>query len=172
MTTPEARRFFTTKPREIYFETFEIYHPQGINRRLVARQFVPKMFGIESTASRNAGQMVEFEPAAMEITPVQQSNQTTVSLELQLGRVGSMFKSELEKINGSGFLTPIEGIYRVYRGSVLNEPMMTPITLFCSSATLENESVGLLFEDDNPASVTVSELYLPQDFAGLEVQLG
>ncbi|AUR95672.1 protein of unknown function DUF1833 [Vibrio phage 1.210.O._10N.222.52.C2] len=172
MTTPAARRFFTTKPREIYFETFEIYHPQGINRRLVSRQFVPKMFGIESTAARNAGQMVEFEPAAMEITPVQQSNQTTVSLELQLGRVGSMFKAELEKINGSGFLTPIEGIYRVYRGSVLNEPMMTPITLFCSSAALENESVALLFEDDNPASVTVSELYLPQDFAGLEVQLG
>ncbi len=172
MTTPAARRFFTVKPREIYFETFEIYHPQGILRRLVSRQYVPKMFGLESTAPRNGGQAVEFEPAAMEITPVQQSNQTTVSLELQLGRVGSMFKAELEKINGSGFLTPIEGIYRVYRGSVLNEPMMPPVTLFCSSAVLENESVALLFEDDNPASVTVSELYLAQDFAGLEVQLG
>lgn len=172
MTTPEARRFFTTKPREIYYETFEIYHPQGINRRLVSRQFKPKLFGIESTASRNAGEMVEFEPAAMEITPVQQSNQTTVSIELQLGRVGSMFKSELNKINGSGFLTPIEGVYRVYRGSVLTAPMTTPITLFCSSATLENDSVALLFEDDNPASVTVSKRYLSQDFPGLEVQIG
>lgn len=172
MTTPEARRFFTTKPREIYFETFEIYHPQGINRRLVSRQFVPKTFGLESTAPRNGGQMVEFEPASMDITPVQQSNQTTVSLELQLGRVGSMFKRELEKINGGGFFEPIQGIYRVYRGASLNDPMMTPVVLFCSSAVLEADSVALLFEDDNPTSVTVSKLYLAQDFPGLEVQIG
>ncbi len=172
MTTPSARRFFTTKPREIYYETFEIYHPQGIFRRFVSRQYVAKSFGIEATASRNAGQTVSFEPAAMEITPVQQSNQTTVSLELQLGRVGKQMKEELRKINGTGYLTSIEGIYRVYRGSVLSEPMVRPITLFCSSATLEDDSVGLLFEDDNPASVTVSKLYLAQDFPGLEVQLG
>ena len=131
MPTAEARRFFTTKPREIYFETFEIYHPQGILRRLVSRQFEPKMFGIESTAARNPGQTVEFEPASMDITPVQQSNQTTVSLELQLGRVGKMVKDELRKISGSGFLTPIQGVYRVYRGSSLSAPMITPITLFC-----------------------------------------
>lgn len=172
MTTPAARRFFTTKPREIYFETIEIYHPQGINRRFVARQYVPKTFGIESTASRNAGQMVAFEPAAMEITPVQQSNQTTVSLEIQLGRVGSQFKDELQKINGTGWITPIEIIYRVYRGADLTSPMTTPITLFCSNATVENESVALVAEDDNPESVTVSELYLAQDFPGLEVQIG
>ena len=172
MTTPEAKRFFTTKPREIYYETFEIYHPQGINRRLVSRQFLPKTFGLESTAPRNAGQMVEFQPASMDITPVQQSNQTTVSLELQLGRVGSAFKDELNKINGAGFFQPIEGIYRVYRGTSLSQPMMTPVVLFCSSANLESDSVALLFEDDNPASVTVSKLYLAQDFPGLEVQLG
>lgn len=172
MTTEAAKRFFTTKPREIYFETFEIYHPQGINRRLVSRQFEPKTFGIESTATRNAGQMVEFEPAAMEITPVQQSNQTTVSLELQLGRVGKMVKEELNKINGAGFLTPIEGIYRVYRGASLTAPMTTPITLFCSSAGLDNEDAALLFEDDNPASITVSKRYLAQDFPGLEVLIG
>lgn len=170
--TPEAKRFFTTKPREVYFETIEIYHPQGINRRLVSRQYVPKTFGIESTASRNAGEMVEFEPASMEITPVQQSNQTTVSLEVQLGRVGKMIKEELQKINGSGFLTPIEGIYRVYRGSALTAPMTTPITLFCSSVSLDSEDAALLFEDDNPASVTVSKRYLPQDFGGLEVIQG
>lgn len=172
MPTAEARRFFTTKPREIYFETFEIYHPSGINRRLVSRQFEPKMFGIESTASRNAGQMAEFQPTAMEITPVQQSNQTTVSLELQLGRVGMQTKEELNKISGTGLLTPIEGIYRVYRGQNLTAPMMTPITLFCSSAGLENMDAALLFEDDNPASITVSKRFLPQDFPGLEVLIG
>ena len=172
MTTPEARRFFTTKPREIYFETLEIYHPQGINRRLVSRQFEPKTFGIESTASRNAGQMVEFEPASMEITPVQQSNQTTVSLEVQLGRVGRMIKEELQKINGAGFLTPIEGVYRVYRGRDITAPMTTPVTLFCSSVTLDVQDGALLFEDDNPASITVSKRYLSQNFQGLEVLLG
>lgn len=172
MATPRERRFFTTKPREIYYETLEIYHPQGINRRFVGRQYFPVTFGIESTASRNAGQMVEFEPASMEFTPVQQGNQTTVSLEVQFGRVGSEFKREIEKINGSGFLTSIEGIYRTYSGADLSTPLGVPITLFCSSAALENESVGLLFEDDNPAGVTVSRLYLAQDFPGLEVQLG
>lgn len=172
MTESVAKRFFTTKPREIYFETFEIYHPQGISRRLVARQFETKSFGLESTAPRNAGQTVEFEPTSMEVTPVQQSNQTTVSLELQLGRVGKQIKEELRKISGGGFLTPIEGIYRVYRGADLTTPMMTPVTLFCSSVGLENEDAALLFEDDNPASITVSKRFLPQDFPGLEVLIG
>ncbi len=172
MTTANARRFFTTKPREIYYETFEIYHPAGINRRLVSRQFEPKLFGLEDTAPRNAGETVEFEPASMEITPVQQSNQTTVSLELQLGRVGTMIKEELNKIRGTDAMKSIEGIYRVYRGSMLTSPMTTPIVLFCSSANLDSDSGALLFEDDNPASVTVSERYLAQDFPGLEVQIG
>ena len=171
MTTPEGRRFFTAKPREIYYETIEIYHPQGILRRLVSRQYLPKSFGLESTAPRNANQTVEFEPAAMEITPVQQSNQTTVSLEVQLGRVGKMIKEELQKINDSGFLTSIEGIYRIYRGNSLSAPMVTPVTLFCSTVSLDNEEAVLLFEDDNPESISVSPRYLPQDFPGLEVQL-
>lgn len=170
--TAEVNRFFTTKPREIYYETLEIYHPSGINRRLVSRQFEPKMFGLESTAPRNAGEIVEFEPASMEITPVQQSNQTTVSLEVQLGRVGSMMKEELNKINGAGFLTSIEGIYRVYRGAELTAPMTTPVILFCSSVSVDNQDVALLFEDDNPSSITVSKRYLPQDFPGLEVLIG
>ncbi len=172
MPNAAAREFFRVKPREIYFQTVEFYHPQGINRRFVRNQFVPKTFGIESTADRNAGQMVEFEGAAMEIKEVQQSNQTTVSLEIQMGRVGHELKAELRKIRDAGNLDPIEVVFRAYRGSVMGSPMVTPITLFASSISIENESVAILAEDDNPASVTVAKLYLAQFFGGLEVQLG
>ena len=170
--TAASRNFFTAKPREAYYETFEIYHPSGIFRRFVKDQSFPKSFGLESTAPRNAGETVEFEPASMGITPVQQSNQTTVSLEVQLGAVGIQFKHELNKIKGTAFMTPIEGIYRAYRGSDLTAPIMRPITLYCSSANMEADVVGLLFEDDNPASVTVAKIYLAQNTPGLEVLLG
>lgn len=172
MANQRQRRFFAAKPREIYYETLEIYHSQGILRRFVARNYLPINFTLESMAPRNAGQSVSFEPAAMEFTPVQQGNQVTVSLEVQLGRVGSQFKEEIRKINGTGFLESIQGIYRTYSGADLTQPLGVPITLFCSSAILENEFLGLLFEDDNPASVSASKLYLAQDFPGLEVLLG
>ncbi|MDB4306025.1 hypothetical protein N9980_00500, partial [bacterium] len=93
-----AKQFFAAKPTEIYFETLEIYHPNGIFRRFVRNQFLPKSFGLESTAPRNAGETVEFEAAAMEVKPVSQSSSTTVSLEVQMGRVGLQLKQEMQKI--------------------------------------------------------------------------
>ena len=180
MPTTAEREFFVQKPREIYYETVEFYHPSGILRRFVADQFDGVNVAVsgelnltlESNAPRNAGQSVPFEAISMGIKPVQQENGTTVDLETHFGRVGSMFKDELKKIQGSAYMQLVETIYRVYRETDLTRPFNQPITLFASTVSLEGEQVSILSEDDNPAGVAVADIYDEARFPGLRVQLG
>lgn len=169
MATSAERRFFTTKPREIYFETIEIHHTQVGTLRFVARQFFEKSFTLESGAPRNAGQSVVFKPAAMEVSPLVQSDNPVTSLSINLGRVGQGVKEELRKITGFGWLQPVECLYRVYDGSNTSAPLNVPPELRISSINMEADSVSLVAEDDNPGGVTVARRYLAQDFPGLLV---
>ena len=170
MATTAEQRFFTTKPRQIYFETIELHHSQIGTLRYVFKQYFDKTFTLESTAPRDAGLPVTFAAAAGEVSPLVQSDSPTTSLEISLGRVGQQVKQQLKKINGTGWLEQIECIYRVYDGSNASEPMNNPPTLFISNVSMDLDSVSMTCEDDNPNGVTVARKYLAQDFPGLEAQ--
>lgn len=171
MATDAERRFFTTKPRAIYFETIELFHIQIGTLRYVARQFFDKSFTLEATAPRNPGETVVFNPAAMEISPLVQSDNPVTSLGIHLGRVGQNVKENLNKISGTGWLRSVECIYRVYDGSNTAAPLNVPPQLQISGINMQDDHVTLTAEDDNPSGVTVARRYLAQDFPGLEVQI-
>lgn len=170
MATSSERRFFTTKPRQIYFETVEIYHPQIGTLRFVARQYFDKIMTLESTAPRNPNQAVTFKPASMEISPLDQSDNPVAGMAVQLGRVGQQVKDQLKKISGTGWFDQMEFIYRAYDGSDLSAPINVPPVLFVSGINMDSDSVSITAEDDNPMGVSVARKYLAQDFPGLEVQ--
>ena len=169
MATQQEKQFFTTKPREIYFETIELYHSQIGTLRYVFKQFFDKEFTLESDAPRDAGNAVSFSPAAGEVSPLIQSDSPTTSLEINLGRVGQNVKNRLSNINGTGWIEQIECIYRVYDGSDTSEPLNVPPRLFISNISMTRDNVSIDgAEDDNPLGVTVARKYLAQDFPGLE----
>lgn len=172
MTTTTERIFFTTKPREIRFETLELYHPQiGLLRYVKDQQF-EKQFTLESDAPRNPSETVTFSPASMRFAQENQDESQRTSIRINLGAVGQEVKSHLKKLNGDGYLTLIEGIYRTYKQSDTSQPMNIPVKLVASSVSMEGQSVSILLEDDNPEGVSVARKQLAQDFPGLEVSLG
>ena len=132
MATSAENRFFTTKPRQIYYETIELYHSQIGTLRYVFNQFFDKTFTLEAGAPRDASTAVVFSPASGDISPLIQSSNPVSSLQINLGRVGQNVKSELKKINGTGWLEQIQCLYRVYDGSNLSSPMNVPPELFIS----------------------------------------
>ena len=98
MTT--RREFFTQKIRRRYYQTIEFYHPTVGTRRYVRRSQDPLSFTLESDAPRNASQSVEFTGAAFEYVLPEQ-NGSTITAEVQLGRVGTEVKSILKQIKGA-----------------------------------------------------------------------
>lgn len=169
MPTDGQRRFYTTKPREIYFETIELFNANLGVRRFVARQFFDKEFTLEESAPRNGGETVSFRPANMSISPTTQEDQPVTKLEINLGEVGQMVKSEFRSLRGK-VDQRLELIYRVYRGSDLTSPLNIPQTLYVEDINFNGDSVAMVAGDDNPLKVITARKYLTQDFPGLEVQ--
>ncbi len=169
MTTAAENRFFTTKPREVYYETIELYHSQIGTLRYVFNQFFDKTFTLEAGAPRDASTAVVFKAASGDVSPLTQSSNPVSSLQINLGRVGQGVKAELRKISGTGWLEQIQCLYRVYDGSNLTAPMNVPPELFISNVSMDGESVSLTAEDDNPGGIAVARKYLAQDFPGLEI---
>ena len=171
MATAAEEALFTRKPRVIWYQTFEVHHPQMGTRRFVRNQRLAKTFTLEPDAPRNAGQEVSFEPASGSISEVYQSNNPTSSIEVQLGRVGQRIKQELAKINGTGWLQPIEFIYRSYTSTDTSSPLNNPISLVIGNVSMNHDVVSMTAEDDNPSGSIVAVKYFSDDFPGLAVEI-
>ena len=160
--------FFETRERTIRYETFELYHPAvGVHRR-VKGQFYDKQFMLESTAPRNAGEVVTFEPAAFETQHPDISEDSVLTMTTQMGNIGSMIKGYLKQIKAYDNLYPnttaTEYIYREFINGVPSK-----IYLWVSNFNITGDTVAFVASDDNPNAINVAEVYKAQNFPGLRV---
>ena len=163
-----VRQFFARKKKIIRYRTFEFYHKSFGVRRFVQNQFEDKSFGLESNAERNPGETVQFQAVAAEITDPKISDDPVISLDIQMGRVGSLIKPELKKIKGIERMTPIECIIRDYLSTDLTSPASLPVKLWVRSISIDNDNVAISAEDSNPQTINVGRVYTVNDFKGLK----
>lgn len=167
MTT--QRQFFAQKLRKRSYDTVEIYHPSGVLLRYVTGRIDPIDFTLEASAPRNAGEVVEYTGKGFQFQQPDQ-NDTIVSADLQLGRVGSEVKQILKSIRGFDRAKVGEVIYRQFIDGPNSEPAKV-IMLYIRSVTMTADGVVIRVEQDNPADRAVSTIYAVEVFKGLAENL-
>lgn len=157
------KQWATQKRKAIAFNTIEIYHPDIGTLRYVNHQQFRKSFRLNADSPRDAGRVVDFQPFSFEITRPNQNGDPILSLEVQMGRVGSQVKSNLKMISATGFMTPAQLIYRVF----LDNEQVLSLPFEISTITIEDQTVVIRGEQENPTFRDISRIYLASDFPGL-----
>jgi hypothetical protein len=157
-----TRQFYAQKQRRIQFETFEVFHPDAGVRRFVLRQQVEKDFTLESTAPRNAGSEVEFEPTGATVTLPEQSDAPTVALDINMARVGSELKAYLKAIEN--WMDEGEVIYRKYIAGTADPIDIVRIPI--QNVTLDGNNAVIRAETPNTAGRSVARISTAEDFPG------
>lgn len=168
MTT--RRRFITRKERRRYYKTFELYHEVVGLTRFVSGRIDPIYFGLEASAPRNAGQMVEYTGHSFEYTLPEQTEEN-ITMDLQLGRVGTDVKSKLKQVRREGKSnSQADVIIREYIEGELDAPVFA-LRLFVSAITITAQGVVVSLQLNNPAGLNISEIATIERFQGLEDNL-
>ena len=161
-------QYYNQKPRDIvFYVTLELFHPAFNSLRFV-HEFSEKSFTLEPTAPRNPGELVLFSPLNFKAPPPDQDDTTSVNIKIDLGRVGSEVKTELKKIRGFDFFTPVEVIYRRFLSDDTSAPVKV-YKLFAGEPVIKANNVSFTASDDNPSKQNVAQLYQFENFPGLEV---
>ena len=162
------KRFLASVPTaQREYRTIEIFHPQfsGMLRFVQDKELVE--FKLEATAPRGSRTIASFFPLSMEIKEPGETDQLDSALLVRLGAVGGEVFSELNRINGSGFFTPIEVIYRKYYSGSLANPM---IVMYLSAKNIVFEGYSTIMfnaEDLDLSNTQAGEFYLLSRFPQL-----
>ena len=162
-----SKPFFTKREQKLRFEAFAVENPA-----IGSLRFVTARGGAFNDVTINAdGQIVTFKAAAFDVQKPTYSEDQTLSMGVQLGRVGTDIKSKLKAIR------------QYMRDNVSNDPVTfkyyeflygdytttSALDLWVSSVAIEGNSVAISASDDNPNFIGVSERYLAQNWPGLKV---
>lgn len=155
--------------REI--RTIEIYHPSFSQPSRFVQDWVSLSYTLEATAPRNASQLVPFLAIAMRIQEPSETTDAEQNLVINLGGVGSDVKSKIENaFSGTGYLTPVEVIYRKYYSGDTSQPAMPPVYLYANDIVFENNtSVAITASDDDLQNKRCGQLYTLERFPSLKV---
>lgn len=165
MNKPESKRDI---------RTIEIYHPDFTKVFRLVQDFDHYNATLESTAPRQAGQEVMFEPFAGTIVEPSERNDGDRAIQINLADITGVIQDELDRIDGVKWFTPIEVIYRKYWSDNNTAPAVNPLYLYASSPSF-NESDG-----DIPVSATFNaqdsdlsqkaggRIYTTTDYPGLK----
>ena len=161
-------QYYNQKPRDIiYYVTLELFHPSFVDPLRFVHDYTEKTFTLESSAPRDAGLPVVFSPLNFSAPPPDQDDTTSVNIKIDLGRVGSEVKEQLKKIQGFGFYTPVDVIYRRFLSDDTSAPVKV-YKLFANQPTIKANNVSFTASDDNPSKQNVARLYQFDAFPGLE----
>lgn len=161
--------YFAAKARIREYRTLEVYHPAIGILRYVNGRLDPLTATLESSAPRNAGQLVTFLGGAFEFQkPEQRSN--TVKADIQLGNIGQNIKQMLKNIRNADRAKTGEVIYREYLGNNLGAPEFV-LRLFITGISLTAQGAVIRAEQDNPSDRQIAEFYTSERFPGLAESL-
>ena len=157
------KEWLTQKKLSVAYETIEIYHVDIGVKRFVRNQQFEKNFTLPSDAPRNASESVEFDPVGFVLQRPEQGDQPVVSMNVQLGAVGSDIKRLLKQIPIDGFMNQAELIYRVF----LDGDQVQYLPLQISTISITTDNVVINAEQSNPTFRNISRRYTYGDFPGL-----
>lgn len=167
-TIQEYDRFVAGIPEaEREYRTLELYHPSLNKVYRFVRNSIDVSFNLESSAPRNAGELVAFSRATMSITEPSEREDSEQILSVSFGNVGGIMHEILDQISGYGLFQQMEVVYRKYFSGVTTEPAATPLYLFASTLGFTGESVTFVAEDANLSQKRSGRQYTIETFPGL-----
>jgi len=147
--------------------TIEIFHPQFSSVLRFVKDFTDRNLTLEAGAPRNAGETVTFTALALVIEEPSESQEGDQVLKVSMGAVANQVEDQISQISGTGFLDPIEVVYRKYYSEDLSEPVKV-LYLDASFLSFEGyESVDFTAEDADFYNKSSGELYTLERFPTL-----
>ena len=162
---PEAKR---------EFRTIEIFHPKFSKTFRLVQDFDQYDAFLESTAPRQPGQLITFEPFSGKIVEPAERNDGDLSLQVDIGDLKGEIQDELDMIDGVDWLTPIEIIYRKYWSDDNTAPAVNPFYLFANSPSFEESdgeipvNASFTAQDSDLSQKSAGSLYTTTDYSGLK----
>lgn len=149
------------------YRTVEIYHPQFSGVLRFVQDYEDQVLKLESTAPRNPSVSVNFTASTLTIKePGEKANAGPV-LIVNMGAVGNEVQNELDNITDSGFLTPIEVIYRRFYEGDTSGPVLV-YNLSASELKFESyKGVAFTARDIDFVNRPAGEIYTLERFPGL-----
>ena len=166
--TLTVNEYYTQRPARVsLIKALEFYHPSYGTLRF-CYQTSDRVLGVESDAPRNAGEMVEYQALAFQISAPSQQDVPNVNIAINLGRVGSELKSKMKLVRGFDRQTPHEIIYREYFSDNMSAPSRL-WQVYSGNINFDQNSVTVNAEDENPTTRDWSRKYTVEDFPGLQL---
>lgn len=147
-TLDEFKRFssgYTESVRE--YRTIEAYHPQFDQTYRFVRNYIPVNLQLEASAPRDSGTIQTFAGKTLEIVEPSEQPEAEQVLSISFGNADSQIHEIIDQVSGSGFLDPVEIIYRKYIGTDKTSPVCPPLYLSATSINFENQDCTIIAED-------------------------
>lgn len=163
-TFDEYVKFKTNKPEaQREFRTLEIYHPSKTEVIRIVQDYNEYIGWLETTAPRNAGELVTFLPFAGDIVEPTESNDAEQSISVNIADINSEIPKYLDSFDGFDWLEPIQVIYRKYWSGDNSQPATPPAYLFATTPSYDSTN------SEAPISTTfvASDVDLSQKRAGI-----
>lgn len=166
----DYKKFLAAAPRTWReYRTIELYHPQfsPTTQRFVS-DFADVNLTLEAGAPRNASASVTFKAISMAIVEPGESAESDQQLTVSMGAVGKEVRDVVDQITGSGYLTPVQIIYRKYLDNESTKALILVLYLSASNLRFEEYTgVGFTAEDHDFTNKPSGEIYTFERFPGL-----
>jgi len=158
-----SRQFHAQQQKKKFYRTFEISHPAISTIRYVGGQFYTKTLTLKN------GTQVTFEPIQMAVGLPSMNQYGTLSMKIDIGRVGTQVKKHLQAIDAYNLANPNTATTSfIYREFIDNVEAYS-LEMWVKDVIIEGQNVAILASDDNPAAINVAEIYTAERFPGLTV---
>lgn len=157
------KQFFAQRQKKSKMQAFEIYHPAIGYVRYVGGQFYSK------TLTMRDGSRVSFEPAQLKFSLPSMSEYNTLSMKVELGRVGTMVKEKLRAIEEYNLANPNTTTTDFRYFNFIDGVETYRIEMWVKDVILDDQFAAIIASDDNPAAINVAERYEVERFPGLAV---
>ena len=169
--TTEAlwKRFVTNVPESKQeFRTIEVWHYQlkAVHRFVSARHDME--LKLEPSAPRDGDTRQDFRAATLQIVEPSERQDSEQSLSVTFGNVDSTVSDMIDLINGQGYFTPVQVIYRKYYSDDLSAPCQPPLYLYAWSIAFNGPtSASFTAEDTDLSQKRSGQLYRLEQYPGL-----
>ena len=156
------RKFHAQQLKKIVYKTFEVSHPAIGVIRYVGGQFYAKTFNTSSG-------LATFEPIQMKVGLPNMGEFGTLSMKIEIGRVGTQVKEKLTAIDNYNLAYPNTAttpfVYREFTDGVET----VRFSMWVREFVFDGQNVAILASDDNPSEINVAERQTVERFPGLAV---
>lgn len=157
-----TRQFHAQQQKKVYYKAFVISHPVG-TKKYVQGQFYPKTFTLKS------GEQVTFDPASMKIDLPSMGEYGTLSMKIDLGRVGTDAKNFVRAIEEYNTATPNKDVTQFSYYEFTDGVEVLAFHMWVKNIIIDGQNVAIIASDDNPSAINVARTYKVEKFPGLAV---